>query len=482
MSVVSTQPVLKVSVVTAFDASVVVHIEGAKVSGHGLPNLCRSGERGEATFVAATKSGKAQNSADNNGNGTIQISGLGNPVVFNVALSSGQAGGATSWVGSKGRFKQTVLNAPKWDWREAGPKPTEGKAADVELSDFKNLRINVRAMTAMELKRTAQLQALQESMKETDYDSLRAQITKARMASVELAYIEQAEVVLKEMKEKGLHVNEGCDKDTLREALLWSRVTSTTDMPGVFLDEPCDATASDCECNVDHRRGEELQLNDGEIQECLKKFGPEADKLLFEEISASALAVEDGCVWKAGGKFILSEFNRNQSYTSLVRMLVKHGKHRAAEMFTELVQHTEAKYGGYVSAIQVNVHPHGGTSHNQHRDIYSMKQSAGPNCTCQFQPAVGTVCYTLGSSRLVQLNTIADKMSNIEACCEGCKGRKVQRWLHSGNAMYFNIEWNNNHLHGIPAMPSPYLETNGPRISLAFLLAASPTRSMQCAI
>merc|ERR1712151_611644 len=144
-------------------------------------------------------------------------------------------------------------------------------------------------------------------------------------------------------------------------------------------------------------------------------------------------------------------------------------------MVQQLLRHTETKYAGFVTAIQINFHPHKGTYHDQHRDIYSVKQSAGPNCTCQFQDCVGTVCYSIGSSRLCRLETMTDNLSSIQPCGEDCKGRLELRWLHSGVAMYFNGDWNNNHTHGIP----PSEEECGPRISLAFLLASKP--SMFCA-
>merc|ERR550525_1667388 len=151
-------------------------------------------------------------------------------------------------------------------------------------------------------------------------------------------------------------------------------------------------------------------------------------------------------------------------------MLYRAGKHTTAHMIQKLLLHTQMKYNGFVTAIQVNFHPHRGTFHDQHRDIYSQKQSAGPNCTCQFQDSVGTVCYSIGSSRLALLTTMTDKLSSIRPCGEHCEGRREFRWLHSGNSMYFNGDWNNNHTHGIP----PSEEECGPRISLAFLLAAKP--------
>eukprot|EP00929_Paragymnodinium_shiwhaense_P051699 TRINITY_DN25973_c0_g1_i1.p1 TRINITY_DN25973_c0_g1~~TRINITY_DN25973_c0_g1_i1.p1 ORF type:complete len:541 (-),score=83.27 TRINITY_DN25973_c0_g1_i1:172-1794(-) len=457
-----------------FDALVSVSLEGAKTSDvcAGLSTsagaLCKAECRIEASYTSSKANGAAR--------GIVKIVGFPDTIAF--CLGQGAAAGQ-SWLGQKGRVKQTALSAPKWDWRSAAPKPTEGKAADVELNGIE-LRINLRAMSSMELKRSLQLQALLQASEDKDYDTLRAQITKARMASVENEHILRAEAKLKEMRKQGLHVNEGCDHGTIRDKLQWTKVTDMTHLPAVYDDKPCCASAS-CPCNIDQRPGEDLQFNDGEVQEALSRFGPDADRMFFDELASSALAVDEGCIWQANGKLIFSEFNRNQSVTALVRMLVKHGKQRCADMVSELVTHTESKYQGSVTAIQVNVHLDATSCHLPHRDIYSIKQSAGPNCTCQFQDCVGTVCYTLGSSRLVRTCTMTDQMSHIEACGEKCEGRSVDRWLHSGNAMYFNVEWNNNHLHGIPQMPSEDgLNNCGPRISLAFLLA--PKAPMVCAI
>merc|ERR1712187_119242 len=192
------------------------------------------------------------------------------------------------------------------------------------------------------------------------------------------------------------------------------------------------------------------------------------DKLLFEDLVDAALNVEEGSVWKAGGKFIFSAFSRNQSINAMVRTLNGHGKRRCARLLMTLVQHSEKTYGGYVTAAQVNFHPNCDTYHDQHRDVYSAKQRAGPNCNCSFKEAVGTVCYSLGSSRRCKLETMADEFSAIKACGDNCQGCTETTWLHSGSAMYFNDTWNQNHTHGIPKMT----EDCGPRISIAFLLGA----------
>eukprot|EP00747_Dinoflagellata_sp_TGD_P031431 gnl/TRDRNA2_/TRDRNA2_135269_c0_seq1.p1 gnl/TRDRNA2_/TRDRNA2_135269_c0~~gnl/TRDRNA2_/TRDRNA2_135269_c0_seq1.p1 ORF type:complete len:328 (-),score=54.05 gnl/TRDRNA2_/TRDRNA2_135269_c0_seq1:24-1007(-) len=327
----------------------------------------------------------------------------------------------------------------------------------------------------MELKRSLQLQALREAAEGKDYDTLRAQVTKARMASVEMEHIAMGEARLKELREQGLHVGEGCDHNSVRQYMDWAKVTSKVGEPNV--NEPC-TVCCDCPCNVELNPGEVLELRDGAVQEVLQEFGADADRQLFCALVEAALAVEEGCIWKAGGKFIFTEFNRNQSVTALTRMLDKNDKHAASAMVQKMVKHTEMRYMGSVTAIQVNFHPHRGTYHDQHRDIYSQKQSAGPNCTCQFQECVGTVCYSLGSSRICLLETMTDNLSSICACGDNCEGRREFRWLHSGNSMYFNGPWNNNHTHGIP----PSEEECGPRISMAFLLAASPPMFAACRV
>jgi len=450
-------PVLKVSVKTAFDTHVGVSLEGARPEGRGLPAVCRAGSAAVATLLAPRSLGGKVDGLK----GSVEIDGFDQPTYFHI----GRGGDIDSWVGSKGHWKHTVVHTESWDWKNVGPKPTEGQAADIELGGGE-LKIYIRSQTAVELKRCLQLQALREASEGEDYDTLRAQVTKARMASVDMEQIALGEVRLKAMRELGLHVNEGCDHATVRRNMDWALVTSKIGAPNV--NEVC-TVCDDCPCNVSENPGEVLEIRDGHIQEILKGFGPEPDKMLFDEIVGAALAAEEGSIWRAGGKFIFSEFNRNQSCIALERMLLKFGKNTCAKMLMELHGYTERKYNGYVTAIQVNIHHHG-SYHDQHRDIYSLKQSAGPNCTCQFQECVGTVCYSLGSSRICLCETMTDTLSSIQPCGEECEGRKEYSWLHSGASMYFNGDWNNNHTHGIP----PCEEDTGPRISLAFLLAAKP--------
>jgi hypothetical protein len=394
--------------------------------------------------------------------GSVEIGGFNEPIQFRLG-----SGDSSSWVGTKGHWKHTAVHTDSWDWKGCGTKPSEGEAADIELVGSE-LKTNLRAQTAVELKRCLQLQALREATAGEDYDTLRAQVTKARMASVDMEQIAIGEARLKALRELGLHVNEGCDKASVREKMDWSLVTSKVGTPNV--NEIC-TVCEDCPCNVSQNPGEVLEIVEGHVQDILKAFGDDSDRLLFGALVEAALAAEEGCIWKAGGKFIFSEFNRNQSALALERMFLKFGKESCSKMMIELHKYTERKYNGFVTAVQVNFHPSGSSYHDQHRDIYSVKQSAGPNCTCQFQDCVGTVCYSLGSSRLCLCETMTDTLSRIRPCGDDCEGRREYSWLHSGTSMYFNGDWNDNHTHGIP----PCEEHSGPRISIAFLLAAKPT-------
>mmetsp|Transcript_48029 Transcript_48029/g.86390 ORF Transcript_48029/g.86390 Transcript_48029/m.86390 type:complete len:526 (-) Transcript_48029:359-1936(-) len=462
----SCPPAVKVSVEGSLDIAVKVTVQGAKAEGGGLPATCPAGKTSTATFLSSTVIRGAMTK------GTITVEGF-DPVPFAVAHNDQ----GTNFVNSKGRCRHTALAAPKWNWREHEEKPTEGKAADIEVMATRfadkapHLKVQVRPATETELRRCLQFQALREAQEGEDYEALHAQVAKARMAGVEVEQIEKGEERLRELRKQRLHINEGCDKDSLGQAMVWAKVTPLVEV-GVQ-NEPCTASP-DCACNEKQNCGEDLQVVPGAVQLCLKDFGSEGDRLFFEELSASAQAVEEGSVWKAGGKFIFSAFDRNQSVSALTRTLNNAGRNRCAKMILQMVAFSEKEYGGYVTAIQVNFHPHGGTYHGQHRDIYSAKQRAGPNCTCTFKKCVGTVCYTVGSSRVCLLETMTDEMSALRPCGETCTGRRERCLLNSGDAMFFNEAWNANHTHGIPAMEDG--ESHGPRISVAFLLGAEDSR------
>lgn len=464
----ATIPVLQVSVLaSSIDVSVKAVVTAGKVEGSGLPDVVAAGKSANAIWTSNSMTrGHATK-------GTLKIEGF-DPIPFSVAHNEQ---GAT-YLLQKGKYRYTALTADHWDWKNNGDKPTEGKAADLEVLGARQcdkaptIRLQLRPATEMELKRCLQARALAEAGDGEDYDSLHAQITKAKLQFVEQEKIERAEERLRELRRKGRHVSEGCDKESLKAFFDWSKVSRHTGDNTV--DEPCTADEC-CPCNEHVNCGEVLEVAPNAVMECLaKEFGPEGDKELFEELAAAATAVEEGSVWKAGGKFIFSSFDRNQSVSALTRMLNKSGKHRAAQMLLAMVAYSEKRYIGYVTSIQINFHPHGGTYHAQHRDIYSAKQRAGPNCTCSFRKCVGTVCYTVGSSRRCLLETMTDDLSTIKPCGESCQGRKEYVWLNSGDAMFFNEAWNSNHTHGIPAMEVG--EDTGPRISIAFLLGAEEER------
>jgi hypothetical protein len=309
---------------------------------------------------------------------------------------------------------------------------------------------------------------LLEAEKEKDYDTLLAQISKARSAGVEQVHIERCDNLLKSLRKQGLHINQNCDKETLKDMFQWTRKTG--DLKAGEKDFPCSACSA-CPCNTHSNPAEILEFIPAAVQNCLAEFGAQSDKELFEDLVDAALGVTEGSVWKSGGKYIFSAFDRNQSLVALTRMMQNFNKHRCATMLLKLAQYSESKYEGFVTAVQVNFHPNGESYHDQHRDIYSGKQRAGPNCTCSFRECVGTVCYSLGSSRECQLDTVTDDLSGIQPCGPACVGRQQRHWLHSGEAMYFNDEWNQRHLHGIPQTEGPPSAV-GPRISIAFLLGA----------
>mmetsp|Transcript_44446 Transcript_44446/g.105313 ORF Transcript_44446/g.105313 Transcript_44446/m.105313 type:complete len:547 (-) Transcript_44446:203-1843(-) len=446
--------VLRVKVTTEYNAHVKVKLKSAELEGRGLPATCTPGSTATAMFLGH-RIGVLH--------GTVHVEDF-DPMPFGV-------GGLASYVGKTGRWKYTYLHAMPPD-ASAEANEKAGKALDVSFISaapaemVPTLEIHIRTATDREAKRATQLDALKEAEVKGDYDFLLAQVTKARAAGVESEHIERGSELLKQLRKQGLHVGDGCDKDTLKKYMQWSLVTRKSG--DHRSEERCSTTS--CPCNEQSNDGEVLEFSEGLVQECLKEhgYGDNADEQLFNGIVEAAVAAPDGVVWKAGGKLIFSAMDRNQSVTALLRLLGNSGSQRCADMIHQLVKLSESRYGGYVTAVQVNFHPHGDTFHDQHRDIYSAKQRAGPSCTCSFRECVGTVCYTIGSTRPVLLETCTDNLSDIKACGEACQGRKERRWLQSGEAMYFNDVWNRSHTHGIPRVEEPC----GPRISIAFLLGA----------
>merc|ERR1711972_553033 len=76
-----------------------------------------------------------------------------------------------------------------------------------------------------------------------------------------------------------------------------------------------------------------------------------------------------------------------------------------------LMGFTEEQYGVTVQAMQVNIHPNEKTCHKQHRDVYG---AAGELCV--INPSVGTLCYSIGSSRHMKTRTMTDSRSRFSAC------------------------------------------------------------------
>jgi hypothetical protein len=327
--------------------------------------------------------------------------------------------------------------------------------------------VTLRRAKKKELSRLAQKQALVDAMGKKKYSTLIAQITRSRMRKVETVLIDQACRLLKSIRPpEGTFLTHR----ELGNLMKWKRVTcphGATDSNT----EPC-AASENCPCNAGSAEpGETCDVTNGVVQEALEGIVPEgvsADKWLFQGLVRAAIAAPEGCVWKSGGKFILTNEERNQSIHGIVSILERDTANSVAgTAIRALVAHTEKEYGFRVSAVQLNFHPSNKSFHKQHRDIYGAGQKGGLNCTCKFTRAVGTVCYSIGSSRQVKCETITDTKSKYEACSEGCTGAKTTKWMHSGSAMYFNAPWNNNHTHGIP----PFEEACGPRISVALLCA-----------
>jgi len=292
-----------------------------------------------------------------------------------------------------------------------------------------------------------------------------AQITKAKNRKVELSLIEQAEKVLKSITmAEGTYLNH----KELKTLMKWKKVT---DNPGALTTEDCQAS-EECPCNKGQAQdGEVMDIIDGMVQDILADVAPAdtpADEWLFKALVRAAGKATEGCVWKSGGKFILSNEERNQSANAIINLLERDDPNSdASKGIRALVTYTEKEYKCRVTAVQLNFHPNEKSSHKQHRDIYGAGQKGVINCTCSFMKCTGTMCYSIGSCRQVLTETMTDSSSAYEACCDACTGRKVYSSLSSGCGMYFNDKWNKSYSHGIPQMSEPC----GPRISIALLLA-----------
>eukprot|EP00435_Cladocopium_sp_Y103_P009321 s211_g2.t1 len=257
-------PVLKVAVEGKVDVSVRLQVIGAKAEGNGLPQVCAAGKLSVATYLALSAARGPMTK------GSLMIEGF-DPVPFCVAHNDQ----GTTFVQCKGKWRCTALSAARWNWRQNAAKPTEGKAADLEVHAAKSidnvpqLKVSVRDASEMELKRCLQGQALRDAQEEGDYDALLAQVTKAKQAGVDREQIEQAEDRLQGMRKLGKHVNDGCDKETLQSLMQWEKVTRCSD---ALTTEACKVPG--CPCNQE-MCGEVLQVVPNAVQNCLKDFGPE---------------------------------------------------------------------------------------------------------------------------------------------------------------------------------------------------------------
>jgi len=411
--------------------------------------------------------------------GTITIEGIAEPIPFGVDPTVKKD---ALYIYEKHRRMATVLsgNAGPEEGTATSSTPASSAAAQISVDvtmegspKAAKLMVTIRASTEVEKRRDGARVSLKDAEGGTDYQRLHGQIAKARQSGVDASDINRAQAVLKTLKPDTL------DKDEITSLMAWDKV-SRFDLP--VEEELCQASAG-CGSNEAAAAGEEIEFRNNALVEaltgadCLKGVeDPTAEELgkgLFESIVQAALSFPEGSVWKAGGKFILSHPDRNQSPAALLLLLTKHGKAEAAELISRLIQWTEKDKKCVVTACQLNLHANEESFHAQHRDIFSVaqKEKAGRDCTCSFTTCIGTMCFSIGSSRQMQLSTMVDSMSEFEPCCEACTGHKERRFFQNGEAMWFNDVWNKSHTHGVPM--AKHLPC-GPRISIAMLCAAKP--------
>merc|ERR1712217_63814 len=228
-----------------------------------------------------------------------------------------------------------------------------------------------------------------------------------------------------------------------------------------------------CQCNGGYapQEGELCEVKYGVIQEALQEIYPDdADKMLFKALVRAALAAPEGCVWKSGGKYVLSGKGGCQTIIAILNYLDAWDA-MCGKAMRALMAFTEERYGVTVSAMQINIHPDEKTCHKQHRDVYG---AAGE--LCMINPSVGTICYSIGSSRHMKTQTMTDSRSRFMACGEDCKGRRDFWVLRSDSACFFNRTFNNNWSHGVPPIDAKC----GPRISIALLLTKYGTKTTCC--
>jgi len=391
------------------------------------------------------------------------------PIPFGIQVGKPSASGERSNFVAKPERQRTVfVHAGELSAGSGTTVKGEGVAVEVTVSigAHADLAVTIRKAKKKELTRMQQQRSLQSAMEDKKYSTLLAQITKSKMRKVEAAIIEQANQVLKAIKQAD---GSFLKHDDIKKMMKWKRVTGQ--VTPAFVTECCPTEG--CLCNSGSAQsGEICNVMDGAVENALASCGvkDQADKWLFKALVKAAENAPEGCLWKSGGKFLLTNEERNQSPTAIVNLLDRAsagGETDAGRGIRALVEHTEKEFGYRVTAVQLNFHPNEKSSHKQHRDIYGAGQKGGINCTCSFMKCTGTVCYSLGSSRKILTETIADTRSKYEACGDECQGAKTYRWMHSGSMMFFNAPWNNNHTHGVPKAE----EQCGPRISIALLCA-----------
>mmetsp|Transcript_63271 Transcript_63271/g.137650 ORF Transcript_63271/g.137650 Transcript_63271/m.137650 type:complete len:557 (-) Transcript_63271:10-1680(-) len=338
--------------------------------------------------------------------------------------------------------------------------------ATVTSGPLAQMTVTIRAAKRRELGRLAQTEALVGAMQKRSYGGLLAQIVRSRSRKVETALIEEASRALRALQQpRGSFMTHVL----LGRLMQWGRITS---LEGVAADSQQPCPSEGCPCNAGSAQdGEICDIRPDAVSLALTSVAPAGvppDKWLFKALVQAAITAPEGCVWKSGRKFILSNEERNQSPSAIVNLLERGAaENDASRGMRALVLHTEREYKSRVTAVQINFHPDQKSSHKQHRDIYGAGQKGGINCTCSFMKCTGTVCYSLGSSREILCVTMTDSRSKYEACGETCQGCRCLRWMHSGSSMYFNDLWNSSHSHGVP----PARESCGPRISVALLCA-----------
>jgi len=413
--------------------------------------------------------------------GQLSVPGVP-PVPFGVqvevrpnaaAMSSSTALVATglqrrNFVASELRTRTVAMGAEELKVGNGLGAAGEGTVLEVSISEGPEatLSIKIRQAKKKELTKLAQQQALRSAMERGRYGSLLAQIARSKSRKVEAALIDEATRMLKSLQPKD---GSFMTHKELGHLMKWSKATSPDGACEVV--QPCEL-CTDCPCNRGYASpGEMCDVINDAVTNALQGVAPghqSADEWLFKALVRAALTAPEGCVWKSGGKFLLTNEERNQSATAIVGVLERENQETdAGKGIRALVDYTEQNYGYRVTAIQLNFHPNQKSSHKQHRDIYGAGQKGGINCTCSFMKCTGTVCYSLGSSRQILCETITDSRSKYETCGDECAGMKTYKWMHSGSAMHFNAPWNNNHTHGVPPMDDPC----GPRISIALLCA-----------